>query len=56
VRRGQHKTGDGCLYVKHLVDVDRRRLEQLLAASVAGMRRKHFLSGGQLRARRHRPR
>jgi len=40
-RLGNHKTGKGCLYVKALGDVDGTVLEQLLAKSVAAMRRKY---------------
>jgi hypothetical protein len=39
-RLGKHKTGLGCLYIKRLADVDEGVLEELIAASVAHVRRK----------------
>ncbi|MEV1288721.1 DUF1801 domain-containing protein [Micromonospora sp. NPDC049679] len=37
-RLGKHSTGKSCLYIKRLDDVDLDVLEELLAASVAGLR------------------
>jgi hypothetical protein len=36
-RLGKHKIGRSCLYVKRLDDIDRKVLEELLAAAVASM-------------------
>ncbi|MFO0957299.1 MAG: DUF1801 domain-containing protein [Isosphaeraceae bacterium] len=38
---GKHKTGKGCLYIKRLLDIDRDVLRQILAASVAELRRRY---------------
>ena len=32
---GKHKTGKGCLYIKHLADVDSKVLKELITQSVA---------------------
>ena len=40
-RLGKHKTGKCCLYIKRLADVDLKLLEQLVAASVKEMKRRH---------------
>jgi hypothetical protein len=40
-RLGKHKTGKGCLYIKKLADVDRAVLKQLIAKSVAEMRKRY---------------
>ena len=40
-RLGKHRTGRSCLYVNTLEDVDLDVLRELVAASVAEMRRKH---------------
>ena len=40
-RLGKHKTGKACLYIKRLADVDRRVLNELIANSVAEMRRRY---------------
>jgi hypothetical protein len=37
---GKHKTGKGCLYFKHLSDVDEKVLEKLIENSVENIRRK----------------
>lgn len=37
---GKHKTGQGCLYVKRLSDIDEEVLEQLIKKSVENTRRK----------------
>jgi hypothetical protein len=38
-RLGRHKAGKGCLYVKRLADVDVAVLRELIAASVAHLRK-----------------
>jgi hypothetical protein len=38
-RLGKHTTGKACLYIKRLSDVDRAVLRELIAQSVADMRR-----------------
>ena len=40
-RLGKHKTGKGCLYIKNLDDVDRKVLKELIARSVAEMRKRY---------------
>jgi len=40
-RLGKFKTGKSCLYINKLEDVDMDVLEELIAASVAYMRKKH---------------
>lgn len=40
-RLGKHKMGKSCLYVKRLADVDMAVLTQLVAGSVAELRRRH---------------
>jgi hypothetical protein len=40
-RLGRHKIGKSCLYFKRLADLDRSVLEQLVAGSVAEVRRRH---------------
>ena len=34
---GKHKTGKGCLYIKHLADVDMKVLEQLIERSLKSL-------------------
>lgn len=38
---GKHKTGQSCLYIKSLADIDMKVLEKLVAASVKYMREKY---------------
>ena|SRR5690348_11231485 len=38
---GKHKMGKGCLYVRKLVDIDAKILEQLITGSVAERKRRH---------------
>lgn len=38
---GPHKMGKSCLYIKRLADLDRAVLEQLVAGSVAEVRRRY---------------
>lgn len=40
-RLGPHKMGASCLYIKRLADVDTTVLEQLVAGSLAALRRRH---------------
>jgi hypothetical protein len=40
-RLGKHKTGASCLYLNKLADVDMEVLRELVAKSVAAMRKKH---------------
>lgn len=40
-RLGRHKMGKACLYVRRLADIDLAVLEQLVAASVAEVRKRH---------------
>jgi hypothetical protein len=40
-RLGKYKTGKGCLYIKKLADVDRAVLKQLIAKSIAEMRKQY---------------
>jgi hypothetical protein len=40
-RLGPHKIGKSCLYFKRLADLDRSVLQKLVAASVAGVRRRY---------------
>ena len=40
-RLGRHKMGKSCLYFKRLADIDVKVLEALIAASVAGVRRRY---------------
>lgn len=40
-RLGKHKVGKACLYFKRLADLDKSVLEQLVASSVAEVRRRH---------------
>lgn len=40
-RLGKHKMGKSCLYLKQLADLDRAVLEQLVAGSIAEVRRRH---------------
>lgn len=44
-RLGPHRTGKVCLYLKRLGDLDRSVLEQLVAGSIAEVRRRH--GGGE---------
>lgn len=43
---GKHKMGKTCLYFKKLADLDKSALEQLVANSVAGVRRRYPKDGG----------
>lgn len=38
---GKHKTSKACLYIKRLEDVDKAVLEELIARSVAAMKKKY---------------
>ena len=38
---GKHKLGKGCLYIRHLSDVDLKVLEQLIVGSVAERKRRY---------------
>ena len=40
-RLGKHKMGKSCLYIKRLADVDLKVLEQLVAGSVAEVKRRY---------------
>lgn len=40
-RLGKHRLGKVCLYVRQLADLDRSVLEQLVAGSVAEVKRRH---------------
>ncbi len=40
-RLGKHEMGKSCLYFKQLADLDKGVLEQLVAASVAEVKRRH---------------
>jgi hypothetical protein len=40
-RLGRHTMGKSCLYFRRLADLDASVLERLVAASVAGVRRRH---------------
>lgn len=42
-RLGKHRMGNVCLYFKRLADLDRSVLEQLVAGSIAEVRRRHGL-------------
>jgi hypothetical protein len=44
-RLGKFKTGTACLYLKRLADVDQEVLEQLIARSVAHLRKTHPTAG-----------
>jgi hypothetical protein len=43
---GKHRMGKSCLYFKQLADLDKLVLEQLVAASVAGVKRRYGGQGG----------
>lgn len=45
-RLGKHKMGKSCLYFRRLADLDARVLEELIARSVAEVRRRYPDSGG----------
>lgn len=45
-RLGRHRMGKSCLYIRRLADVDMGVLEQLIADSVAEVKRRHGGSGG----------
>ena len=38
---GKHKMGKGCLYIRQLTDIDPKVLEQLVAGSVAEVKRRY---------------
>jgi hypothetical protein len=40
-RLGKHKMGKSCLYFKQLADLDKSALEELIAGSVAYLRRRY---------------
>lgn len=40
-RLGRHKMGKGCLYVRRLNDIDPKVLEQLVAGSIAEVKRRY---------------
>jgi hypothetical protein len=40
-RLGKHKTGKGCLYVRRLADIDTNVLEEIIAASIAEVKRRY---------------
>jgi Domain of unknown function (DU1801) len=40
-RLGPHRMGKACLYFRRLADLDKRVLEQLVAGSVAELKRRH---------------
>jgi hypothetical protein len=42
---GKHKTGNGCVYVKRLSDVDLKVLEKLVARAAAGRKGEHSKDG-----------
>lgn len=44
-RLGPHRMGRSCLYFKRLADLDKRVLEQLVAGSVAELKRRHGAGG-----------
>jgi hypothetical protein len=37
-RLGPHRSGVGCVYIKRLADIDRAALDEMIDASVAGIR------------------
>ena len=43
---GKHKMGKACLYFKRLADLDINVLEKLVSGSVAGIKRRHAVTGG----------
>ena len=45
-RLGKHKMGKACLYFKRLADLDQTVLEQLVAGSVAELKRRHPAQNG----------
>jgi hypothetical protein len=45
-RLGKHKMGKVCLYFKQLADLDKSVLRQLVANSIAEVRRRHGWGGG----------
>jgi hypothetical protein len=46
-RLGPHKMGKSCLYIKRLADLDKHVLEELVAESVAAVRRRYSSDGGK---------
>jgi Domain of unknown function (DU1801) len=42
---GPHKEGKSCLYIKRLADIDKSVLKQLVAGSVAEVKRRHVTNG-----------
>jgi hypothetical protein len=44
-RLGKHRTGEACLYIKRLADVDLEVLRELVAGSVAAMASRRVGSG-----------
>jgi hypothetical protein len=49
-RLGKHKRGKGCLYITKLADVDQAVLKELIAKSVAEMRKRYDCDGVLLTA------
>jgi hypothetical protein len=49
---GKHKMGKSCLYFKRLADLDKTVLEQLVANSIAEVKRRYGTSSGALTRRR----
>jgi hypothetical protein len=47
---GKHRMGKTCLYFKQLADLDTLVLEQLVAASVAGVRRRYGWHDGETKS------
>lgn len=45
-RLGKHEMGKSCLYFRQLADLDKSVLEQLVAGSIAEVRRRHGQHGG----------
>ena len=45
-RLGKHRMGKSCLYFKRLSDLDPSVLEQLIAAAVSEVQRRHGTAGG----------
>ena len=45
-RLGKHRMGKSCLYFKRLADLDKKVFEQLVANSVADVRRRYGTSSG----------
>ncbi len=37
---GKHKTGVGCLYIKRLIDIDQKNLEQIIKDSITAIKKR----------------